>query len=353
MMPALVVMEQGAVVSVKADRFTVRKGPHELRSAVVQDTDRILLFGGIEITSALVRTALSRGIEVAFFRLDGGYRGRLKGPDARNVFARVNQVLRLQDEGLRLRLSRSIVRGKLHNQRILVLRARRATGDDRLSAAAASIKLAIERVGSANDLAALRGIEGAAGAAYFGAFDCFIRNPEFRFQGRTRRPPRDPVNAALSFGYALLASKIESMIHRVGLDPMLGAFHDLAYGRPSLVLDLMEEWRPVLVDSLVIALINRRQLAARDFEEVSPDLTETVLAGQDPPPPDPRGPGIHLTSTGRKILIPAFLTRLKQRVSVPDDRGVWPYEAVLEMHVRRFQKALENDDVEYKSYLLR
>ena len=124
----------------------------------------------------------------------------------------------------------------------------------------------------------MRGAEGAGSAGYFSGFGAAIVNPDFAFTGRNRRPPRDPVNACLSFGYALLTAMVTNIAERVGLDPMVGALHDLDYGRPSLALDLIEEWRPVLVDSVVLRLVNRRQITPWAAASVRPAAAEGTEA---------------------------------------------------------------------------
>lgn len=353
-MPALVLTEQGATVAVEGDRFLVRKGAQLLRTVRAEETDRILAFGSIELTSATIRRALRQGCHVAFFDQHGRYRGCLRGPEARNVFARVRQIVRLQALEPRLELARAVVSGKLANQRVVLLRGRRTVDDPALSEAIARISLARNRLQSTADLDQVRGVEGMAAAAYFGVFGKLVRNPDIAFNGRTRRPPLDPVNATLGFGYALLASQVESHIHRVGLDPMVGALHDLAYGRHSLVLDLMEEWRPVLVDAVAIRLFNRKQLGPSDFHELLPDLTEMVLAGEEPPPPVPEGRrAVHLTATGRRILIREFLRRMKETITPTDSTAAMTFDAALSRQVLRFRGALEEGGSPYQAFTLR
>src|SRR5207253_135761 len=143
------------------------------------------------------------------------------------------------------------------------------------------LRLLADQCRAEDDLDRLRGLEGAAAALYFGQFGKLLRTADLTFAGRTRRPPRDPVNACLSFGYALLGSVLETEVLRCGLEPLIGFLHQPAYGRPSLMLDLLEEFRP-LVDALVVRLVNLRQLGPRDFERRGgPDLEE-ILAEEPP-----------------------------------------------------------------------
>jgi len=147
-------------------------------------------------------------------------------------------------------------------------------------AALAGLRHLIERVADVDDLNVLRGIEGQGAKLYFEGFGAAILNPVFSFKGRNRRPPKDPVNACLSFGYTLLLTRVESAVRRAGLDPYLGALHDPGRGKPSLCLDLMEVFRPAVVDRLVLRLLNRRQLTPDDF------IDPNAHVGEVSAPPD-------------------------------------------------------------------
>jgi CRISPR-associated protein Cas1 len=188
---------------------------------------------------------------------------------------------------------RSLVIGKALNQRAVIRRALRDHGDRMEQSASGTLQLAERRL---TDIArraerpqsadALRGLEGEAANVYFGAFDALIlsQKHDFRFAGRSRRPPLDPVNALLSFVYALLVHDVRSALETVGLDPAVGFLHRDRPGRPSLALDLMEEFRPFFADRLALSLINRRQVAAKDFRRMenaaclmTDELRKTVL----------------------------------------------------------------------------
>ena len=354
-MPGLIVTEQGSRISVKAKVFVVERGGSRVMDVPASKVDRVLLFGAIEPTSAFIRLALSEGIDVSFFTRNGRYRGRLVGEGSRNSRLRVAQILALSEECNRVLLARGCILGKLTAHRTLLLRAARRRPCESLQVAAATVRQLMERLPKTSDVDRLRGFEGAAARAWFGAFPDLILNPRFEFNGRNRRPPKDPINACLSFGYALLASTVESVVHRVGLDPMVGGLHELGHGRPSLVLDLMEEWRPVLVDSLVLTLINRRQLTPDDFVNVNtPDLIDQVLAGDDPDADDAESDvGVHLAGVGRKVLIGAFMKSLKKRV-ILSDRGISvTQEAAIEEQARVAARFIQGKTSSYRPHLTR
>ena len=222
----------------------------------------------------MIQACASAGITIVLLDRAGRFQARVEGPVSGNVLLRREQyrVSDAPDD-----IVRSIVSGKIANQRTVLQRALRDHGRriaaDRREAIEAAVKrlgMILQRVGLSDDGAeVLRGAEGEAGHVYFGVFNDLIRVPDadIVFRGRSRRPPLDPVNALLSFLYTLLVHDCRSAAESVGLDPAVGFLHRDRPGRPSLALDLMEELRPVLADRLALALFNRRQIGAKDFVE--------------------------------------------------------------------------------------
>jgi CRISPR-associated protein Cas1 len=183
----------------------------------------------------------------------------------------MRQFERLREPDFALAFARAVVLGKLANQRTLLLRhARRRGGEARLEQGARSLKAAGLRAELATSLDELRGCEGAGAAAYFRVFGVLVEGTGFRFDGRNRRPPMDPVNALLSLGYTLLMNVVEAAIEKVGLDPHLGALHAMETGRASLACDLVEELRAPVVDSLVVAALSKKAFELADFEDAGP-----------------------------------------------------------------------------------
>jgi CRISPR-associated protein Cas1 len=259
-----------------------------------------------------------------------------------------------------------MVGGKIANQRALLLRSQReqasalrqtddAAGGRReaLAGAIAALRRLLEALDTAETVDAVRGIEGQSAALYFGVFGKCIRNPEFGFATRTRRPPRDPVNAVLSFGYTLLAMGMESAVLRVGLDPMVGVFHMPEYGRPSLVLDLIEEFRPVLVDMLALRIVNRREVAREDFEEFA-DEADALAAGEESREAEPAaGRPVWLGSTGRKIFFRAWGRRLRETHFYDVRRQTLMLEEIMQHQVYQFARVLTGETTAYKAFTLR
>jgi CRISPR-associated protein Cas1 len=248
-MHALAISEQGTTVHADGDTLALRRGESVLRRVRVGELDQVLLFGGVDITSRAMALLLRREIDLVLLTQNGNFRGRLCGRGSKNVQLRLTQYQRSTDPAFCLGVARAIVAGKLQNQRQILLRAQRRLQDNDLAVVLGSLRVLGQRASDCGNLDVLRGLEGQGASLYFGQFGKLIRNPAFQFSTRTRRPPRDPVNALLSFGYAVLGSTAETEVYRCGLDPMLGFLHQSAYGRPSLMLDLLEEFRP-LVDIL-------------------------------------------------------------------------------------------------------
>lgn len=280
-MHVLAISEQGTTLHAEGDLLVLRRGGSSLHKSRVAELDQVLLFGRVEVTAAALALLLRRGVDLVLVTQNGKFRGRLIGRGSKNVTLRLAQYQRTTEAEFCLGVARALVAGKLRSQRQILLRAQRRLKDEDLAGVLGRLRLLIDQAAGCGDLASLRGIEGAAAAQYFGQFPKLLRNAEFTFDGRNRRPPRDPVNALLSFGYAVLGSIAETEVYRCGLDPLLGFFHQPLYGRPSLMLDLLEEFRPV-IDTLVLRVVNRRQLGPGDFDRRGGQTLAEMLADEPP-----------------------------------------------------------------------
>jgi CRISP-associated protein Cas1 len=244
-----------------------RRAPFHMLSSVVA-------FGAVSVSPALMGACASAGITIVLLDRSGRFLARVEGPTTGNVLLRRAQYRLAEGEG-GLEIVRSVILGKLANQRTVLLRALRDHGETMQPEAGDAVRRVINRlermlqgaVVQANTIDTLRGHEGDAGRLYFSVFNHLLRSPDeaLAFNGRSRRPPLDPVNALLSFLYVLLTHDCRSALEGVGLDPAVGFLHRDRPGRPSLALDLMEELRPALADRLALSLINRRQVRAADF----------------------------------------------------------------------------------------
>lgn len=260
----------------------------------------VVVFGGVFVSPPLIGALARAGITLVLLDRQGRFEARVEGPVTGNVLLRRAQyrVSEQPDE-----IVRSIVSAKIANQRAVLQRALRDHGEEMAVERRAAVETAVDRleqilrrVAFMNEGAeTMRGAEGEAAHGYFAVFGDLVRSPDadIRFDGRSRRPPLDPVNALLSFLYVLLTHDCRSAAESVGLDPAVGFLHRDRPGRPSLALDLMEELRPVLADRLALSLINRRQVRSSDFETRD-------------------GGAVLLTEAGRKTVLTAWQERKKE-----------------------------------------
>ncbi|XWN29935.1 MAG: type I-C CRISPR-associated endonuclease Cas1c [Devosia sp.] len=268
----LYVSTEGASVRKDGQNAVVLIDGEERSRVPLHMLSAVVAFGPISLSPAFLGAAARAGITVSLLDRVGRFEARVEGPVTGNVLLRRAQYRASQEP---TGIVRSIVLGKIANQRSVLMRALRDHGDGIAPDERANVAVAIERLATIvrrvdrSDVSAdqIRGSEGEAAALYFSRFGHMIRHndPAFAWKGRSRRPPLDPVNALLSLFYTLLTHDCRSAAESIGLDPQVGFLHRDRPGRPSLALDLMEEMRPVLADRLVLSLINRRQLSARDF----------------------------------------------------------------------------------------
>jgi len=255
-MSALYLTEQGSVLRRVGERLVVTKDHQVLEDVPIIHVDQVVVMGNVQLTTPVMALLLQREVDVVFLSSRGKFRGRLMTTGSRFAELRHRQ-LRLMDDGRKvLAVAREVVAAKLANQAHLL---------EQLSArqAARQIRRDEGKARRASTLDGLRGHEGAAGARYFAVLKDLIP-AEWGFTRRIYHPPTDPVNGMLSLGYTLLLKDATAAVQLVGLDPFLGFFHTVQQGRPSLVLDLMEPFRPV-VDRLVLALIGEGKVTPRDF----------------------------------------------------------------------------------------
>ena len=266
----LYVQEPGSHVGKRSEHLVVRKDGQEITRVPMHAIRQVVVFGNVQVSTQALETLVQNDIPVAYVTGHGRFIGTFAPAERKNVGLREAQFRRFADAEECLTLSKAVVRGKLINQRALLMRSLRGEGD-RGSDEPAARALAdlIRRLDSAASLETVLGLEGQGAALYFGEFGRFLRvqppGRGFEFTARNRRPPRDPVNALLSFAYAMLTKDCFSAVCTVGFDPYKGFFHQNRHGKPSLALDLMEEFRPVIADSVVLTLINNEMLTPADF----------------------------------------------------------------------------------------
>lgn len=327
----MVVQKPGCTVGQRGGEFVVSEKKEELQKFPLHQVRAIYLYGAVQLTTQAAHACLEHGIDVAYFSPAGRFLGLLRGLPASGVDARLGQYRLFGEPGIRLKLARESIRAKIHNQRVLLMR----NGDapDLTLRRLADLR---DQTEEARDLDSLRGIEGTAAALYFGHFATMLSGKAgltFAFTERNRRPPRDPVNALLSQGYSILSKELAGVCHAVGLDPFLGFYHQPRYGRPALALDLMEEFRPLVADSVAISLLNRGELTAGDFSQSAS--------------------GCFLKESGRRVFWEAWFRRLDTEVTHPQFGYAMSYRRMLEVQARQLWRYVRCEAERYFGFTTR
>jgi CRISPR-associated protein Cas1 len=314
--------------------------------------DDVVVMGEVTLTASALHLLLERNIDISFLGYYGQFKGRLSPPLSKNALLRLAQYRAHNDITKRCELARQFVLGKLSNQRTLLQRYHRRQPDedldhsiDQMAECLRQLVLvpldAIHTTGQPlqggdhrvedTPLELILGIEGKGSAAYFRSFGKLINNQEqWPFAARVKRPPTDPVNSLLSFGYSLLTGKVASVAQLTGFDHFIGYLHSSFYGRPSLALDLVEEFRPIIVDQMILTLLNKRVLTPEDF---------VVEAGI-----------YRLKNERRKIFFTAFEERLKEESAHPIFGYKATYQRCIELQARLLAKYLTNEIDRYPPF---
>lgn len=334
----LFVTTDGSYLSREGESVVVKqKGVQVLRVPAIT-LDGIVCMSRSTLSTPFLRLCAKSELALSVISPSGEYISRFEGPTTGNVLLRRDQYRIADSAHHRIELARSFVLGKLLNTRSLLLRAVRDRGDSegKLSRAAAVLERCTRTAEQSEALDHLRGVEGRAAQTYFGAFDELIvrADTEFRFEGRSRRPPTDRVNAMLSFAYALLRHDTRSACEGVGLDPQVGFLHQDRPGRPGLALDLMEELRAPLADRAVLAVVNRRQVAARDFY-IQP------------------GGAVQMKDVARRALIGAFQKKKHTEITHPFLNEKTTIGLIAHLQARLLARCLRGDLDGYPPFIIR
>lgn len=335
-MDSLYVLEPGSSIRKDGDCLKVFKGGTVLDTIPATGLRQLTLAGRTSLSGPVLDFLIQHRIDTVFLTPGGRFRARLLLDEPGHVALRQQQYLRLADPGFRLELARRIVHGKLENQVRMLLRRGSQYDRKELRNVAVQIRALQAKLGNVDDVEQVRGIEGYAARLYYSVFGMLLRADGFSFTGRNRRPPRDPVNALLSFVYTLFTNEILNGILRVGLDPYLGALHEVAHGRPSLACDLVEEWR-VFGERLVLTLINRRVVRPGDFVSQASDEGQGVR-------PVLMKPGVS------RALIAAYYRQLEQSMNYPHTGQQTVLRWIMHGQCRRLAESLEPGGSPYQPF---
>ncbi|MBI5135699.1 MAG: type I-C CRISPR-associated endonuclease Cas1 [Nitrospirae bacterium] len=337
----LFITTPGAYLRMEGDTVCVEVEREKRLQVPVHHIGGVVVFGDTLVTPALIHRCADDGRSLVFLDRNGNFKARVEGPVSGNVLLRRAQHEASCDLPRTLALARACVAGKLRNSRHVLLRGARDARDrgdiDALRHAARLLASHLRKLPMAPDTDTVRGLEGDGARVYFGAMQHLVRadsRDAFRLNGRSRRPPRDRMNALISFLYTLLMSDCRSALEGVGLDAQVGFLHDLRPGRPALALDLMEEFRPIIADRLALTLINRGQLKADDFEERP-------------------GGAVYLNDRGRKTVLVAYQERKQDELTHPLLTEAVPVGLLPHIQARLLARTLRGDLEGYLPYLMR
>jgi CRISP-associated protein Cas1 len=342
-----------------------RKGKQERKMTVpLFKVEEVMVLGDITLTTPALASLLGAKIQVTYLSKYGQYLGSLSPQLTKNSILRLAQHAAHVDAAERHALAQRFVIGKLRNMRTILMRYQRTQNDALISKQLETLKQCVRAAGETmfdaqnnaiewheiddiaeaeqtelgkdrmNGLGSLLGCEGAGSAAYFHVFNRLIKCEwEHGFSKRVRRPPTDPVNAMLSYGYTILTGQVASALASVGFDPYIGYLHSSRYGKPALALDLMEEFRPVIVDSVVLNLLNNRQLEPKDF----------VLELNS----------YRMTETTKRLFLQKFEDRMQEVVSHPVFEYKVTYRRCIELQARLLAKYLTGEIPQYTPFGVR
>ncbi|MCG8464969.1 MAG: type I-C CRISPR-associated endonuclease Cas1c [Xanthomonadales bacterium] len=295
----LYIHRQETYLHKERETIVVKQAGEKLAQFPALTIANIVCFGQVSVSPFLMAYCAERGMGVSFYSEFGKYLARVEGRQTGNVLLRRQQYRWADDVNAALRIARVIIAAKVRNTRSVLLREQRNHGEvPTLKATINHLETSLRNVKSSVSIEQLLGIEGDAANRYFSCFPQLIRNKEFKFEQRVRRPPTDAVNALLSFVYSLMSNECASALQGVGLDPYVGFLHQDRPGRLSLALDILEEFRPVWADRFVLTLINRRQVKPKDFIQESSGA-------------------VRLKDDARKALLSAWQERKKVEVQHP------------------------------------
>ncbi|MBB5016975.1 CRISPR-associated protein Cas1 [Chitinivorax tropicus] len=301
----------------------------------------VVTFGDVLISSAIMQRLADEGKNLVMLDRNGRFKARLEGGVSGNILLRLAQFKQSSEPTFVLDTAKAIIAGKLRNSRHVLLRGARDASDtadqQALRDTATALAINLRNLRQASDLDTLRGLEGEAARRYFAVMGHLIRPDQrdaFTPDGRSRRPPRDRMNALLSFLYSMLMNDCRSALEIVGLDPQLGCLHAVRPGRASLALDLMEEFRPILADRLALSLINRQQLKAEDF---------TLHPGHS----------VTLSDSARRLVVVEYQKRKQDLVAHPLLKEKLMLGLVPPLQARLLARCIRGEAEGYLPYLAR
>lgn len=327
-MSVLYITDHGVTVTKTDSRIVIRKNNEIVEDLPARDIERVIIFGNAHITMPAMRFFLSKGIDVNLLSSHGRYYGRLQPGFCKDAELRRMQYKRSLDKRMCTAVSKSMVFGKLKNEETFLGRQKRQTRQ--VIQALHTIQNALKNLSQTTNSDSIRGYEGSSAAMYYRAFSSLL-GEDFQFEKRSHYPPTDKTNVLLSLGYTLLYNTLYSIINTVGLDPYQGFYHQFRHGHASLASDLMEEFRPIIVDSIVLLVINKAEITRRDFSE--------------------RNGKISLVNDGLKKFFTRYENRMQGVIIHPRQKIKLSYYQCIEEQVRHFARVIFGKEKTYIPFL--
>ena len=325
------IQEQGARVAKSGDCIHVKSKDTTIKKIRLIDISEITLFGNIQITTQAIRELNKRNIPICYMTYGGWFTGITTGLSHKNIELRIKQHKKYDLKNASIGIARQIVFGKIKNCMTLLRRNHKSPPIDKID----QMNILAQRACTVKQYDTLLGLEGMAARIYFSEFNGMIKSEsmDFNFNGRNRRPPKDPINAVISFLYSMLTRNALITVTRVGLDPYLGFLHMPKYGKPALALDMIEEFRPIVADSTCITLINNGEISSSDF--VKTDF------------------GVNLTNKGRSTVISAYERRMDSVVTHPLLGYTASYKRIMETQTRLLARHILGEIPTYPAFRTR
>ncbi len=329
----------------------LKKGEDTLNTIFPFKTEQLIIQGKIEITSSAMNFLMKHKIETIFLSRNGKFNGKIDFQTGRNIFLRKKQYELLDDKEFSLKISKTIVTSKLKNQLTFMQRiSRKSTDSNFFKKSLNEMKINIEKAKQANNIDSLRGFEGNGARIYFSIFPKAIKQDWAEFYGRSMHPPKDNVNAVLSFLYTLILFRVDSAIETMQLDSYAGFLHTLDFGKKSLAFDLMEEYRTPLADTLTVALFNLGILNKEDFEQVTiSEKTEEIWNEETEEIEEitTSKEGCYLTKTGLAKVITQFERKLEDGIFYQPKMKKITYKQLFFEQIKQFKRVITGEQREY------
>lgn len=323
-MSYLYVVDDGATLSVDGGYYVVHYKNGDTRKIPSETLESVALFGNISVTTPCVKKFLENGIAVSYFSKKGAYFGRLESTRHTNIFRLKKQIHLSDNLHFKVPLAQKIISAKINNQAVVLARYERSTGID-VTYERFMMHDSMEKSKKAETIAEIMGHEGNAAKYYFQGLSKVV-NPDFSFSGRTRMPPKDAFNSMLSLGYTMIMYEIYGEIENKGLSPYAGFIHSDKERHPTLASDLMEEWRAVIIDSVVMSLVNGKEISPCDF------IT------------DEESGGVFILNAGMTKFIKKFEEKLRSETGYINSSYKMSFRKALWHQVNRLVSAIEAED---------